>query len=112
MTYPRIRDPRTGRLRKATPVDETVLRFNWGYHDGAGDYDARSQPRPDGLTVSTIREQHYDPAYAEGYVSGWHDARDGAYSRSSQPAWERESHRASLAVRYATYRIKREMREP
>ena len=103
MTAAKIRDARTGRLRKATDLDQTRLRFNAGYHDGAHDA-GTDGVRFDGLTVATIREGHFDPAYAEGWVAGWNDAKAGRSAESSEPAWQRERSSATLSAEYAAYR--------
>ena len=110
--YARIRDSRSGRNRKATELDRTRLRFNWGYHDGAWEIernrynpDAPTYQRPDGLTTLTIREQHHDPAYAEGYCLGIEDAKRGRDTRSSAEAWAHAAHRAFLSQEYVPYRI-------
>mgnify|MGYP001583717347 CR=1 FL=1 len=91
-----------GRLRRATDLDETAVRFSWGYHDGAADALQESR-RPDGLSSSTICEQHYDPAYAAGYVAGNEAAHNGAYDGSSSAAWVTESRRFAWP-KYAPYR--------
>lgn len=100
---PRIRDQKTNRLRKANHLDETRLRFNWGFHDGA-QAQRENWTRPDGLTVETIRAGHFDPAYAEGYYLGWHEARSGADTSSSEPAWQTVRHLPILTPTYAPFR--------
>jgi hypothetical protein len=100
---PKIRDAQTGALRNATDLDETRIRFNWGYHDGASDcHDNRN--RIDRLNQYNITERHFDPAYAEGYRQGWQDEKDGCYRGTSELAWNANRHRATLTPKYAPYR--------
>ncbi len=99
----KINDAQTGRLRNATDLDETRIRFNWGYHDAASDV-LNGWKRHDGATKHTICDSHFDPAYAEGYRVGCEDAEQGLSTQSSEPAWLRERHRATLSPKYAPYK--------
>lgn len=99
----KIRDRKTNRTRKTTSLDETRVRFNWGYHDAKHDHTSK-RTRPDGLGKYTILENHFDPAYAEGWLRGWQDCENGAHSNSSESAWESAKHKATLLPKHAPYR--------
>ena len=56
------------------------LRFNWGYHDGAGDVQHRRRVRS--------MTDHYGKIYAQGYEFGTEDAKNDAYTGDSEAAWK------------------------
>jgi hypothetical protein len=66
---------------------EPRVWFNWGYHDGANDTQ-NGWKRADGCTVSDIQVKHFDRNYADGYVAGVYDFRDGKYTEDSTLAWK------------------------
>lgn len=71
-------------------LDEPRVRFNWGYHDAAADVEAG---RPDRATADPSTPgwrplPAFDVAYAEGYLAGTKDAREGTYAGNSDAAWE------------------------
>ena len=75
---------------------DDCTRFNWGYHDAA-------QAVREGWAVPTrnfgfgptvkvnspedVLKTHHDKSYAEGWIRGYRDAKDGKYSDSSEEAW-------------------------
>ena len=74
--------------KKATkPTFEKRVRFNWGFWDAI--FNAKnSLPRPDGLTVETIADKHYDAAYAQGWIAGFNAHANGFDGSSSEDAWQ------------------------
>lgn len=76
------------------------VRFNGGYHDGAGEFMQYGGPGP-------IRggkgweERHHDPIYVLGWHAGKEDAATGRYQNNSEAAWEA----SGIAEGFAPYRI-------
>lgn len=79
------------------------VRFNWGFHDGAGE-----------AQWGRVRDvsRHFDSIYADGYRRGvdtWRAAR--VRPESSEPAWqerlaEGEARRAIRAMRPETRQVR------
>lgn len=67
------------RERKVHGLNRPRIRFNWGFHDGAGDH-----AKGTGRSMA----DHFDRVYAAGYVAGFQARADGLSCTSSQDAWE------------------------
>jgi len=71
-------------------------RFNWGYHDAASvhrrglgaDRNFGFGPKLTIRVPEDVLRQHYDAAYAEGWVRGYADAEAGRYEGNSGHAWD------------------------
>ena len=65
------------------------IRFNWGYHDGAGDVANRREIKVYGRTSRmTGKPWKPDKIYLQGYEYGVEDARNGVYTGNSDAAWK------------------------
>lgn len=88
------RGPRAG-WEKATGLEADRIRFNWGFHDGAGE-----QERGVGLRNMDL---HFDPTYADGYRRGVEYASQGLKHDDSAQAWQ-ESGRVGSENHVSPYR--------
>lgn len=67
------------------------VRFNWGYHDAAGEV-KNGRPRLTqcfGEQTTRIVSREHDAAYYDGYIAGLEDARANQCTECSAPAWKR-----------------------
>lgn len=71
--------------RNATDLDRNRIRFNWGYHDGAGE--VKNDIRREQRCGADWQETHHDSVYIEGYRAGRLAALAGIYNGNSQDAW-------------------------
>ena len=55
-------------------------RFNWGFHDGAADFNRGRENKWSG-------NNHFDTAYKVGYLAGYAAAKFGESVETSDNAW-------------------------
>lgn len=79
---------------KLSPTFTPRIRFNWGYHDAADDWQKGClRVIVDRIPVDANPTRYvlrsYDRDYTRGYEEGGRDARDGVYAQNSEAAWKR-----------------------
>lgn len=64
---------------------EDRTRFNWGYHDGAHDFELGGilAKREGGEFL----KYHHDKVWVEGFWAGYTDAKHKRYFQNSDEAW-------------------------
>lgn len=85
-------------MTKRTSKFEDRVRFNWGYHDAAGEAKRghRRELVATGPHDLTHVSQEFDAAYFDGYAAGLADFDMDLYHGDSERAWtERQGHEQS-----------------
>lgn len=96
------------KAKKTPPKFEDRVRFNWGYHDAAQAFregwgvekNFGFGPAIRILLPVDVLSQHPDGVYAEGWIRGYCDARDGKDTTSSESAWEEAEANGDVGNRF------------